>query len=517
VPEFDERYDVVVIGYGFAGAVAAINAADAGARVLLAEKEPTPGGISICSYGAIRSAHSAEKAFAYLKATNAGRTPDDVLLALAEGMARVESEVRALAATSNAEIVTRENGGNYPFPGTGTFYDTNIVRVPGSDDAEALYPNLVGSGSANGWRVFKVLQDNIARRAIDVRYGFPARRLIAGADRAVQGVRFAGPGGRDVAVEATHGVVLACGGFEASVEMKQQYWEKMPVLSASTTSNTGDGIRMAQDLGAQLWHMWHFHGCYGFKHPNPRYADEVGIRVKRLPDWVPGKEDAFNVRMSWIIVDQDGRRYMNECTPYSQDTTHRPMEFYDSQRQLFSRIPSYIIFDENGRKLYPVGAPTFNKAELVYDWSPDNLREVESGILKQAPSVAALAGTIGCDPAVLEATFARWNALCASVADADFGRPPGSMLPLDTPPYYAGALWPVVSNTQGGPMHDTRQRVLDVFGEPIPRLFVAGELGSVFGHLYLSGGNLTECFVGGRIAGREAALGVPSSPCLLTE
>src|SRR5271155_40775 len=114
VPQFDESYDVVVVGYGFAGAVAAINAADAGARVLLAEKEPAPGGISICSYGAIRCAHSAADAFAYLQATNAGRTPEDVLRTLAEGMTTLEAEVRVLAGAAGAEVLTRENGGDYP-------------------------------------------------------------------------------------------------------------------------------------------------------------------------------------------------------------------------------------------------------------------------------------------------------------------------------------------------------------------------------------------------------------------
>ena len=187
---FDESFDVVVIGYGFAGAVAAIHAADAGARVLLAEKEPTPGGISICSYGAIRCAHSAADAFAYLQATNAGRTPDDVLRTLADGMTGLEDEVRALAALPQAEIFTRDNGGNYPFPGYETFYDTNVVRVPGYDDPQTLYPNLIGSGAANGWKVFKMLQDNIATRPIEVRCGFPARRLIADANRSVCGVSF---------------------------------------------------------------------------------------------------------------------------------------------------------------------------------------------------------------------------------------------------------------------------------------------------------------------------------------
>jgi succinate dehydrogenase/fumarate reductase flavoprotein subunit len=79
------------------------------------------------------------------------------------------------------------------------------------------------------------------------------------------------------------------------------------------------------------------------------------------------------------------------------------------------------------------------------------------------------------------------------------------MMPIATPPFSAAAVFPIVSNTQGGLDHDADQRVLDVFGAPIPGLTVAGELGSSFGHLYMSGGNIAECFVGGRIAGETAA------------
>ena len=73
---YDETYDVVVVGYGFAGGIAAIEAARHGAKVLLCEKMPRPGGISLCSGGAVRCATNAEDAFAYLQATNAGTTPD---------------------------------------------------------------------------------------------------------------------------------------------------------------------------------------------------------------------------------------------------------------------------------------------------------------------------------------------------------------------------------------------------------------------------------------------------------
>ena len=85
------------------------------------------------------------------------------------------------------------------------------------------------------------------------------------------------------------------------------------------------------------------------------------------------------------------------------------------------------------------------------------------------------------------------------------------MMPIAEPPFSAAYVWPIVSNTQGGLPHDEEQRVLDAFGAPIPRLYVAGELGSVFGHLYISGGNYSECLVGGRIAGRNAARLTPPS------
>ena len=508
IPKFDEVFDVIVVGFGFAGGVTAIWAADAGAKVLLAEKAEMPGGISICSGGTMRSAHSADDAFQYLKATNGGRTPDDVLMEIAKGMAGMEAQMRQLAAVSKGEITIRDKTGNYPFPGTDTFYHTSITHIPGCDDMQTMYPHVMARPSANGWRMFKVLEDNIAlRKSIEVRCSFPAQRLITNEKREVIGVWFRGKNGRLVAVKARRGVVLACGGFEANEEMKRQYWEKAPVLAATSSSNSGDGIRMAQELGAELWHMWHFHGAYGFKHPDASYP--VAIRVKRLPDWFPGRERTAQVRMCWIVIDQNGRRYMNECPPYMQDTSHRPMEVFDPVRQNFPCVPSYLIFDENGRKMYPIGAPTHNQVGLDFSWSDDNLREIELGIIKKAESVEELAKLLRVDPNVLQVTLDRWNELCGKRRDLDFGRPPGTMTRINTPPYYVGEIWPVVSNTQGGPVHNARQQILNVFGEPIPRLYAAGELGSAFGYIYLSGGNLTECMVTGKIAGNETAALAP--------
>ena len=235
----------------------------------------------------------------------------------------------------------------------------------------------------------------------------------------------------------------------------------------------------------------------------------MAIRVKRLPDWFPGEEDKVSVPMCWILLDQQGKRYMNECTPYTQDTSHRAMEHYDTVTQSFPRVPSWFIYDQNGCDMYQIGAPTYNQPGLGFSWSEDNMKEVEMGIITKADTLEELARVTGTGLDTLKASIDRWNALCGAGKDSDFGRPRGTMVPIDTAPYYVGQVWPVVSNTQGGPVHDARQRIINVYDEPIPRLFAAGEMGSAFGFLYMSGANLSECLITGKIAGSEAAALTP--------
>lgn len=501
--EFDATYDVVVVGYGFAGAVAAIDASDAGAKVLLLEKMEDPGGISICAGGGLRIAKSFEDAYAYLRATNAGTTPDDILEVMARGMVTITGYFKGLARINGAEVAVRDRESNYPLPGYRTFQFLEIDTVPGFDAARD-YPHA--RALRNGPNVLKVLQDNVNSRPIDVSLATAAQRLIINAQGDVAGLVAAGPEGRR-RIKARRGVVLACGGFEADHKMQQQYWQFKPVLSAVSRGNTGDGIRMAMEVGADLWHMWHFHGSYGFRHPDPTYP--LGIRMKRLPDWTPGSKPP-EVKMSWILLSRQGRRFMNEYEPYMQDTGHRPLDVFDPVTQSYPYIPAYLLVDDEGRKMYPLGKMVFNdRAAKRYDWSDDNLKEVELGILQRADSIPELAQKMKVDEGALEASLDRWNEQCAVSHDPDYGRPPGTMMQVRRPPFFFGEIWPVVSNTQGGPVHDTRQRVLNPFGEPIPRLYEAGELGSIWGHLYLSGGNLSECFITGRIAAAEAAALAP--------
>ncbi len=503
---FTHETDIVVVGYGFAGAAAAIEAAEAGARVLIVEKMPDPGGISICSAGSARSAKDAEAAFAYLKSTNAGRTPDDVLRVLAQGMAEIADYMQWLAEplglTVSSNLSRVRAGANYPLPGWQTFFHTLIDEIPGFDAAK-VYPQV--RGLAGGRRLFQVLEKAIAARHIEIWLHSPVSRLLsrgqAGAGE-VLGVEVERDAGR-VAVKAGRGVVLACGGFECDEETKSQFWQMSPVLAVMGRQNTGDGIRMAQSLGAKLWHMWHFHGSYGFRPPDGVFP--YGIRMKRLPDWVPGEDAASRARMSWILVDGDGRRFMNEMPPYTQDTAARPFELFDPASQEFPRIPAHMICDADGLEMYGLGDVCYNERGLDYAWSADNRAEVEAGIIRPAGDVRELGQIIGADEDTLSATLDTWNASCDAAHDAAFGRLPGSFTPIRRPPFYTAQIWPLVSNTQGGPVHNARQQVIDVEDQPIARLYAAGELGSSFGHLYMSGSNITECLVTGRVAARDAA------------
>ena len=188
---WDLHADVVVVGYGYAGAVAAIEAHDAGAEVLLIEKMPDPGGISITSGGNVRTVAAVEEGLEHLRALACGTTPDSVLRALAAGMKEMPDYFQKLCKVNGASVNHRQADGNYPYGGTKTFGYVSIEQVPNFDPA-ATYPfvsSYVPIHRAAGVRLFKVIEDNVTARNIRVMLSTSAERLIVGAGRELQGVR----------------------------------------------------------------------------------------------------------------------------------------------------------------------------------------------------------------------------------------------------------------------------------------------------------------------------------------
>jgi len=104
---------------------------------------------------------------------------------------------------------------------------------------------------------------------------------------------------------------------------------------------------------------------------------------------------------------------------------------------------------------------------------------------------------------------ARFNELCNKGKDEDFGRRQPTLGPLEKPPYYAMPLYPGGPNTKGGIAANAKREVLDWNSNPIPRLYTAGEISSALKFVYQGGGNVTECIVMGRIAGKNAAAQKP--------
>lgn len=484
-----------MVGCGYSGAVSALTVAGTGASVCILEKAPHPGGISICSAGGLRITTDEDAALQYLEATNNGTTPTTVLAALARGMAQLPEYVNRLAKVNNARVSVRLWPANYPFPGYDSFGFVYIETIPGLD-IERQYPYVKGNPA--GAMLFNVLEANLKQQEIPVYLSTPVASLSSREGR-VTGVELV----NGQKIKASRGVILACGGFEADHEMQSQYWPGGPCNSAAYKYNTGDGIRMSQSMGADLWHMWHYHACYGFSPPSPRYP--FGVRVKRLPDWIPGRNIENLPPMAWILLDQKGRRFMNEYEPYVQDTGARPMACYDPTSQKYLRNPSFLITDEPGRLMYPLGKPLYNDPEATMKWSPDNSSEIKNGILVTGQTPGKLAERLGLPPEAVSESVEKWNRVCIDKADREFSRPADSMHPISTPPFYGAPMVPVISNTQGGPRHDEHQRVLNSYGKTIPGLYAVGECGSCFGFLYMSGGNLAECFVGGQIAGIESS------------
>jgi hypothetical protein len=141
----------------------------------------------------------------------------------------------------------------------------------------------------------------------------------------------------------------------------------------------------------------------------------------------------------------------------------------------------------------------------------DNSEEVRRGWIVSAQRPVELADKLVIKPAEkLSETLEAYQQACRSGTDEKFGRSKETLVEFDGK-YYGVPLWPCLLNTQGGPKRNARGEILDVWDKPIKRLYGAGEVGSIWGFLYQSGGNLGECLGLARMVGLHAAAEPPLS------
>ncbi|MEE8717196.1 MAG: FAD-dependent oxidoreductase [Coriobacteriales bacterium] len=490
---FDETYDVVVVGYGFAGAMAAIAASDEGAKVLLCDSAPEgeEGGNSRFCAQIVVYGQDRDKLRQYYQGLGQEMDQDpDVLDAYVDGLMGVPDIFKRMgiedpciwsefAATAEGEA------------GSGGNDETDAQKIKRSFKAICPeYPEVEGSDTVDAVTMhpayfdgafYPVVQQNVqASESITVWLESPAKHLIQDADGAVTGVIIEHDGG-DVRVGANGGVVLACGGFECNRKMIQDFIGVPRLTPIGGMHNNGDGIRMAQEVGADLWHMHNYEslGMFG----GNQYEVEDGQRCTLMLS----ARFRPSVKGAIICVADDGSRFLRE------DQIDRHGHLYNHG---IWRIPNtashpHMVFDEA------------QKAVLEENGHmPLNVDDV----IVSAQTAEELAGKIGADPDILARTIERFNGYAQSGEDVEFGRDPEYMRAFEGT-LYALPLEPSVLNTQGGPRRNAKAQVVDTDGNPIPHLYSAGECGGVNAFYYQGGGNVGECLVFGKIAGTNAADG----------
>jgi succinate dehydrogenase/fumarate reductase flavoprotein subunit len=308
-----------------------------------------------------------------------------------------------------------------------------------------------------------------------------------------------------VNIKARRGVVLTCGGFENNQEMIRNYLPGIPYCYTSGSPyNEGDGITMAMSVGADLWHMNNYAGpSMALKVPEIRTT--FSMQALHFSKKMPG---------GMIVVGPDARRFCDE----KYKTRHGKIPVNGRWLPLTTPCPMFMIFDHT---LFSAGPlydkhPSHGWTQIIerYEWSEDNSAELAKGWVKAADSLASLASVIGLGPKALEGTVSRWNRYCEAGHDAEFGRTL-MMEPIIEAPFYAVELSPSMLNTQGGPRRNENGQIVRPDGTPIPRLYSAGELGSIYSYLYQGTANIGECLAFGRISGRNAAAETPRDEPIL--
>ncbi len=488
--KWDITTDVAILGYGGAGACAAITAKDAGAEVMIFEKCEQGGGNTAVSSGGMMIPNNEERAYIYLSKTydfaNSVKDDEQLKAFVKEAMA---SKDFLMSLKPDQKLYIYGHAGFQNIPESDAidkwrFRAPKGVKVRGGD---MLFNN------------YRYAVEDVRR--IPVTYNARALELITENDE-VLGV-WVEINGRKQSVKARRGVILTTGGFEFDDAMLANHTMGQKFHRLGHPGNTGDGVRMAQAAGADLWHM-------------NALSCPLGLEV-------PGLKTSLQINMlapSHIYVDQDGKRFANE--KMDNHTCIYGVNVLDPIRHRYPRIPCFVVFDEEARKRGPIiGGATSGYAlnRENYKWSADNSAEIEKGVIVKADTIEELAGKIGVPAENLAETVKRWNEQISAGADKDFGRPlekkgkvafegreaPVISRPLGAGPYYAAKLYPAILNTQGGPRRNAKGQVLTPFNKPIARLYSAGELGSMWGHIYQGATNNSEACVFGRIAGRTAA------------
>lgn len=486
------EYDVIVVGAGNAAMCTALSARETGARVLVLERAPEDerGGNTRFTAGAMRVVYDGLDDLLDLmpdlsdeekQNTDFGTYPADRFF---DDMARV-TEYRAnpdlvelLVRRSHPTLAWMRSKGIRFMP----MYSRQAFKVDGH---YRFWGGLTVEAWGGGPGLVEAEFGACAREGIEVRYGARAMALLAD-DSGVHGVRVRHQGRtREIAARA---VVLACGGFEANAEWRTRYlgpgWDLAKVRGSRF--NTGDGIRMALDIGGMPIGNWS--GCHavGWDRNAPMFGDLAvgdGFQKHSYP---------FG-----IMVNATGQRFVDEgadfrnytYAKYGRVVLEQPGQF---AWQVFDAKVDHLLRDE-----YRIREVTRAESDTL-EGLADKLEGVDPKQFLETVREfnAAVRADIPFDPTVKDGRTTEGIA----PAKTNWANP------LDTPPYKAFSVTCGITFTFGGISINTDAAVTDTDGQTIAGLYAAGELvGDLFYFNYPGGTGLTSGSVFGRIAGASAA------------
>ncbi len=304
-----------------------------------------------------------------------------------------------------------------------------------------------------------------------------AKELIVENGKVI-GVKAEGADGKSYEFKANKGVILASGGFGANVEMRQKYNTQWPTLDATIKNTnspaiTGDGIKMAEAIGANL-------------------VDMNYIQLLPTCDPATGAASGYVGQATAMFINKNGVRFVNELS--RRDTLVKAA--LEQPDAIF-----YLITNEKNNYLDANGVNKFG--ERVEDL-------IANKKVFKADTLAQLAEKIGVPAKALEESVAKFNKACETGKDPDFGRNAfaDNILLTAGGPYYAIPRSPAVHHTMGGVQIDTQTHVLKADGSIIPGLYAAGEVtGDIHGTNRVGANAVPDALSFGRIAGTNAALG----------
>ena len=440
-----DSYDIVIIGAGGGGMAAAITAQEAGADVAIFEKMPIAGGNTSKSSGGMNASETKFQKEQGIEDSNdlfyedtleggKGTNDPELLRYMVDHSAEAIEWLDSIGITLN----------NITFSG-----GASVKRIHRPED-----------GSAVGGYLVEGLLRNIHEKEIPLFVNSEVTKINE-TDGKVSGVNVTVEG-EEKTINAK-AVIIATGGFGGNLEMVS---EIKPELEGFVTTNhegaTGDGIRMAEELGAAVVDMDQIQ-----IHPTVEQSTSYLVTESVRGD-------------GGILVNQQGERFTDELLTrdkVSANIIALPEKY------------AYIIADQRLKE----SVTAINQYE-------------EKGIVTKAETIEELAEKLEIPAENLKATLDTWNEAVKNQEDKDFGRTTGMEYDLSHAPYYAIKIAPGIHHTMGGLKIDTETHVLREDGTAIEGLFGAGEVtGQVHGSNRIGGNAVADIIVFGRQAGNIAS------------